>query len=285
MSESQQYNTIILITGANTGIGLATVQALLTSPTSETRNTIILTSRSLDRANKAVEELKADSTYSQAFSSGNQVIPKQLDLNDEESAKSLHDDIKKSYGRVDVLINNAGAHYDFPIAAGKMTRREGFIKAFYTNVVATDAFTELFMDLLFEAESQTQNGARLIYLSSGISSLTDHSNQNVPVNQSPAAGWPKRKPVFQVPTYRTSKTAMNMMILEWVRTLKNDNIKIHIIDPGFNATNLGGGDIDLLRSKGAQEPIKAGLFIKSVIQGERDNDQGKLIGKDGVIPW
>ncbi|OCF61049.1 hypothetical protein L486_00693 [Kwoniella mangroviensis CBS 10435] len=274
-------STVVLITGANTGIGYATAQALLTSPSPSPSNptTVIITSRTLDKAMQASRDLQTNQAFSKAFESGCRVVPKQLDIDDEESVKALHKEVAEEYGKLDVLVNNAGAHYDFQVASGKMSTRDAFLKSSTTNVVSTHLFTETFIDLLLASAAP-----RLLFLSSGISSLGDHSNPHVPVNLSPPAGWPK-EPVFQVPTYRTSKTAMNMMILEWCRTLKNDNVKIHIIDPGFLSTTLGGAQPEVLREKGAKDPIEGGRFIRTVIEGKRDDDQGKLIGVDGIIPW
>lgn len=78
---------------------------------------------------------------------------------------------------------------------------------------------------------------------------------------------------------------MNMMILEWVRVLKNDGVLIHCIDPGLLATSFGGTTPDEQRKYGAEEPIVGGRFIRDVIEGKRDQDVGKLINKDGIVPW
>ncbi|WWC64346.1 uncharacterized protein I303_106956 [Kwoniella dejecticola CBS 10117] len=274
---SSSDNLVILITGGNTGIGYATTQAILSSPSKP--STIIITSRSLERSAKAADNLQADQSLGSAFAGGSKVVPKELDIDSDESISKLHDEVKKEFGKVDVLINNAGVNLDFEVAKGNLTVRQGFINAFSTNVVNTHIFTETFADLLLQSETR-----RLIFLSSGIGSLGDHSNPHVPVNHSPPAGWPK-KPIFNSTTYRTSKTAMNMMILEWARTLKNDNVKVHLIDPGFLATGLGGIDQAVLKEKGAQDPSVGGKFIKSVIDGARDEDVEKLISQEGIVPW
>ncbi|WWC71795.1 uncharacterized protein I206_105754 [Kwoniella pini CBS 10737] len=248
---SSTDNLVILITGGNTGIGFATTQAILTSPSEPC--TIIITSRSLNRSAKASETLQADRNFALAFSNGSKVIPKELDIDSDESIKKLHEEVEKEFGKVDVLINNAGVNLDFEVAKGKLTVRQGFINAFSTNVVNTHLFTDAFADLLLQSKTR-----RLIFLSSGIASLGDHSNPHVPVNKSPPAGWPK-EPIFDTRTYRTN--------------------------PGFLATGLGGLDKAVLLEKGAQEPIIGGRFIKKVIDGERDADIEKFISQDGIIPW
>lgn len=88
-----------------------------------------------------------------------------------------------------------------------MTTREAFLKSFTTNVISVHTFTETFIDLILKSPR-----ARIVFVTSGIGSLTTHSNPNFQFNQSPPAGWPKPYQLNNT-TYRTSKTAMNMMAL------------------------------------------------------------------------
>jgi hypothetical protein len=76
-----------------------------------------------------------------------------------------------------------------------------------------------------------------------------------------------------------------MMMLDWVRMLKPDGVKVFCISPGFLATNLGGMGPEMLKKFGAGEPSVGGVFIKDVVEGKRDDDTGKVINKDGVQPW
>ena len=92
---------IVLVTGGNAGIGLATVSALIRS--SKPTYTAILGSRSLDRGKAAAESLSGDIV-------GN-VYPVQLDIEDEGSVERAVKEIEEKYGRLDVLVNNAGAPF------------------------------------------------------------------------------------------------------------------------------------------------------------------------------
>ncbi|KAM0746907.1 NAD(P)-binding protein [Meredithblackwellia eburnea MCA 4105] len=270
---------IILVTGSNTGIGFATIQAFLEAPDPGQLFTILLTSRSLARAREAVEFLKKDPVTASSFDSGNEVIPVELDLNSEDSWTAVIEKVEKEFGKLDVLVNNAGILLDLDVLQGKLTRRDAFFQSFETNVVSTHFFTEAFMPLLFKSA-----GPRIVFLTTGLASMATHGDPAYPPNQAPAAGWPKG-PASDALSYRVSKSAMNMMIMEWRRILKNDNFKINIVNPDWMATSLGGLDPVEMSKYGAGDPKDAGRFVKSVIEGKRDGDDGKMLDAKGIVPW
>lgn len=76
-----------------------------------------------------------------------------------------------------------------------------------------------------------------------------------------------------------------MMIREWKRVLKNDGVKVFTLDPGLLATGLGGVGEDKLKAMGAADPIEGGRFVLSVMSGERDEDEDKMINSGGTVPW
>lgn len=93
-------NTIVFITGANTGLGLETVKSLCQSSTAYT---ILLGGRSIDKANAAAKEV-----HSQFPSSRSVINTVQVDIEDDDSINRAFEHVSTEYGRVDVLINNAG---------------------------------------------------------------------------------------------------------------------------------------------------------------------------------
>lgn len=94
-------NPVVLITGANTGLGFETIKALWQSPKAYT---ILLGGRSLEKANAAAK--KAQREFSESASV---VTAVQVDIEDDNSISQLFKHVEKQYGRLDILINNAGS--------------------------------------------------------------------------------------------------------------------------------------------------------------------------------
>ena len=85
-------------------------------------------------------------------------------------------------------------------------------------------------------------------------------------------------------SYRSSKTAVNMTACTWARWLDADGIKVFIVAPGLLATNLGEGN-ERLRQLGAAEPSVGADFVKSFVDGEKDDLAGRMVSREGVIEW
>ncbi len=164
--------------------------------------------------------------------------------------------------------------------------------------------TATFVPLLLKSHDP-----RLLFLASGTSTLAGTENPNTPINKVPAAGWPKTGGNVQtnIPAYRSAKCGMNMMMRgaskmvhisnrestdcvclsllpEWHRMLKEDGVKVWCLSPGFLATGLGG-NAEALKSLGAGDPAIAGQSVKSILEGQRDGDVGRVLFRDGVQPW
>lgn len=88
---------VVLVTGSNRGIGKALVGALARTGDF----TVILTGRSLDSAKQSADDLREDGP-------DESIVPKQLDVEDEQSIEACAAEVEKEYGRLDALVNNAG---------------------------------------------------------------------------------------------------------------------------------------------------------------------------------
>ena len=146
---------------------------------------------------------------------------------------------------------------------------------FDVNVTGAQILTHTFAPLLLKSSDP-----RLLFLSSGLAQLTTMSKEYYP-GPLPKAGWPKQA-ILSPDGYRSTKTALNMMMLNWHWTLKEDGVKVWSISPGWLATNLGNCQ-EKLKALGAGDPSVGGILIRQVIEGERDADVGKVVaGNDGI---
>jgi len=92
--------TIVLITGGNTGIGYESVKALYASPKV---HIILMGSRSLDKAHAAISVLQSEIPESKS-----EIVPLQIDIEDDTSIDNAFKEVESKYGKVDALVNNAG---------------------------------------------------------------------------------------------------------------------------------------------------------------------------------
>lgn len=155
-----------------------------------------------------------------------------------------------------------------------------FNKSWDVNNTSTHLLTHTLAPLLIKSPDP-----RLMFMTSGTANLTDHSDTTFPFNRSPPKGWPKEgRSLF---AYRSTKVGLNMIMLEWKRLLAEDGVKVWSISPGMLATDLGGVGPEFLKKMGAADPSKGGDFIRTVVEGERDADVGKVVGwmKGPLQPW
>ena len=285
---SKMAPTKILVTGGNTGIGFEVVKALLQS---SKPSRIFLGSRSLQNANDAITKLRQE-----VSSIANTVEPLQVDLDSDESIEKAYEQLKSDPGYLDTLVNNAGklirhhldvysqhadpsgASFDLAFLDGSISLRESMTRSYNINVAGTHVLTHTLIPLLKQSSEP-----RLIFIS-GLAAINQAAKNYFPTPPQPA-GWPKNIP-FETIGYRCSKVAMNMLMLDYNHKLKEDGVKVFAVGPGMNATSLGRSPE---RTKDMvahlNHPSHGGQIIRSVVEGERDADVGKIVGKDGIVDW
>ncbi|KAJ6145819.1 hypothetical protein N7470_009714 [Penicillium chermesinum] len=255
----------ILITGGNTGLGLEIVRALSKEAVSYN---IIIGSRNLEKGIKAVTQIQEELPQSQS-----KLSTVQIDVLSDDSIRGAVEYVASTFGKLDVLINNAGANFDHDIQGGKLSQRDGWNLAWNTNVTGAHVTTVEFVPLLLQSASP-----RLLFITSGTSPLAYTEimeSQFAVINASPEAGWPKPQTLNPTESYRSSKAGLNMMMRQWYRILKNDGVKVFAVSPGFLATGLAGLGEETLRKMGARDPAIGGNFVKDVVLGKRDADEAK----------
>jgi len=253
---------IVVITGSNIGLGYEAAKVL-----SQKSYHIVITSRTLSKSQEAVAELKKTASVQAVFSAY------ELDVASPASVSSFAEGLQKEFSHIDCLINNAGVALDrlvpqetTPAALAK--RAEVYSQILNTNVVGPNILTTVLLPLLLKSPSP-----RLLFVSSGLGSLEWCADPSSPFYQVPAA------------MYRSSKSALNMQMLMWHKELKDKNVAVYSICPGFNATGLGG-DAEAAAKQGATSPDVGGQVIADVAEGKRKGDEGRVVAGKGVVqPW
>ncbi|KAF5585629.1 NAD(P)-binding protein [Fusarium pseudocircinatum] len=270
---------IVLITGANSGLGFETAKVIFSR--SEPCHILIGCRGSLDRAEDAIARLRNLSP-----SSTSSAEPLSIDISCDESINAAFKYVEQKHGRVDVLVNNAGLDLGMAVKSGQICVREGWNQTYDVNVTGTHLFTQTFAPLLLASQAEQP---RLVFITSGLSSISEHAAGSSPKYMRAPAGWPKpESPWF---AYRVSKTAMNMLVAEWARLLRDDGVAVFNVSPGFLNTGLGndrttGREVNKA-AMGAIDPAIGAGFCADVIQGMRDEQvwPTKVIRKDTMQPW
>lgn len=160
--------TLILITGANQGLGYYAAQQLASQGTYH----VLLGSRDFSKAEKAIQTLTSDTTLKV---SSDDLTPIQIDINDDASIAAAAKTIDDKYHKLDILLNNAAIAIsdDEAYKAGGSTLRDFYRQHYETNVFGTIATAEAFIPLLRKGEK------RLAFTSSSVGSLHQAAEDNM----------------------------------------------------------------------------------------------------------
>jgi NAD(P)-dependent dehydrogenase (short-subunit alcohol dehydrogenase family) len=101
---------VILVTGANTGLGFQVIRAL--SSSSQAYN-ILLGGRSFSKAEQAVKAITEEFPSSQS-----KLFPIQIDIEDDNSIEAAFKEVQTKFGRLDALVNNAGKQVSYLAKGG-----------------------------------------------------------------------------------------------------------------------------------------------------------------------
>ncbi|CAN5971918.1 unnamed protein product [Sphagnum jensenii] len=138
-------DTVAVVTGANKGIGFEIVRQL-----AKEGITVVLTARDATRGKEALESLKSQGLHNVNFHP--------LDVDSQESILALAQWLHNTYGRINILINNAGI-----LLIGKDTTFETVKPVFDTNYFGVKNVTKALLPLL---RDDTPGGARVIVVAS-----------------------------------------------------------------------------------------------------------------------
>lgn len=223
MSEHQR---VALVTGGNRGIGLEVCRGL-----ARAGYQVICSGR--DEANLrqvrkdfAAEALPVDTIMLDVSD------PNMVDIRQGENVDGnfIGDWIRRKYGRLDVLVNNAGVVPDGTIhdEPGSILDTE---KAVFEQGFATHFYGPLGIIRGVLPMMQAQAYGRIVNVSTGMARLSDMG-----------LGWP---------AYRVSKVALNALTTILAKELEGSNILVNAATPGWVRTRMGGEQADLSAEEGA----------------------------------
>lgn len=251
---------VVVVTGANKGVGYGTVRQLLLQTKSPLL--IYMTSRDEARGQEALTKIQSESDIKPKLQN-NQVKWHQLDIMDEQSVKSIKDFIVQNHGTLDVLINNAGI-----ATKGDTFNRDVVDTTIACNYTATLRMCETFLPIM-------TSGGRLVNVSSMAGKLhrLDPSLQkrfrdpkltvddatallkefSVGVqDSSPPQGWPKAG-------YAVSKMGVTAMTKALARQYPAEKVQINAVCPGHVRTDMAGQKAPKSIDEGGLTPTFAAI--------------------------
>ncbi len=232
--------TITVVTGASRGLGRAAVRHLATVE----GHLVVATAR--NRAD--IEPLR-----SQLQSAGHPIECRQLDVTDDDSVAALGGWLSERFGRVDVLINNAGISIDRYSTSLLELPLDALRTTLDTNLFGVLRVTQALVPLM-----RVSRAGRVVNLASGMGQLSDM-----------AAG---------VPAYRISKTALNALTRILAAEMAGSRIKVNSVCPGWCRTDLGGPDAP----RSPEEGIDSVIWLATLPE---DGPSGGFFRDRQAIPW
>ena len=224
---------VAIITGGSIGLGRQMAEAL-----SEAGAKLILCARNKERCDTAAAELAK---------TGADVLSLACDVKKQESIQAVVDQTMSHFGRIDILINNAGTSWGAPVE--EMTL-DAWNKVMDTNVTGTFLFCQ------------------------AVGRVMVAQKQGKIINLASVAGLRGSPPDFQAIGYQASKGAVITFTKDLACKWAMHNINVNAIAPGWFPTNMSdaviGRDPEGLKSRiplhrfGSESDLKgAALFLAS----------------------
>jgi NAD(P)-dependent dehydrogenase (short-subunit alcohol dehydrogenase family) len=239
---------VALITGANKGIGLETARQL-----GKLGVTILVGARDLAKGEEAAEVLRGIGVDARAI---------KLDVVNETGRAAAAKFIEKEYGRLDILINNAGVMLDGRTGNETSTTSDKLLReTFETNFFAVVALTQTLLPLLRKSDA-----GRIVNLSSILASLTLHAT--------------KGSPIYDAKTfaYDASKAALNAFTIHLAHELRGTKIKVNSAHPGWVKTEMGGEGAQMEIVDGAKTSVQLATL-------PADGPTGGYFHMGESLPW
>jgi NAD(P)-dependent dehydrogenase (short-subunit alcohol dehydrogenase family) len=229
---------VALITGANRGIGYEICRQL-----GAAGYAVVLTARDAERGARAVKTLREE---------GLEAHFQTLDVTAPAGAAEVAAFVAGELGRLDALVNNAAVAVD-PEDSLETVALDTLRRTLETNLIGVLGCTQAFLPLM-----RRQAYGRIVNISSGRGSFSKL-----------AAGGP---------SYRISKTALNALTVILADELKETNILVNAMTPGWVRTRLGGPKAPRSTAEGAETAVWLAMLAD-------DGPRGRFFRDRQEFPW
>ena len=172
-----------------------------------------------------------------------------LDVNSARSVEIFTEWLSLTYGKVDILINNAGVNPTGQIEESSVltVKLETMLSTFTTNVLAVARICQALIPLMKE-----QNYGRIVNVSTEMASLTTTPKDYYPL----------------APSYRLSKLGLNGLTVILAKELHETNILVNAYSPGWMQTDMGGENAPFTADEGAETAVYLATLPDGGAQGK-----------------
>jgi len=250
---------ICMVTGATSGIGLATAKELAGQGA-----TVILTARNPEKGESTVDYIQRET--------GNSSVEFMLaDLSIQDQIRALAREFQNRYSRLDVLVNNAGA-----IFLKRQLNAEGVELTFATNYINYFLLTNLLLDTL-----KASAPSRIVNVSSDM-----QKNAKIDFDDLQA-----EHKYSSFGSYGQSKLAIILFTYELARRLEGTQVIANAVHPGFAASNIGKNNgwlgkiiVPMLKPFAMSSTKAAETSIYLASSPEVEGTTGKYFMKKKAVP-
>ncbi len=233
--------TVALITGANKGLGLEIARQL-----GQRGWVVVLGARDEAKGAAAVAELRKQDLEAHAV---------KLDVTKNADVAKLGAFFQEKFGRLDVLVNNAG------VSGGRADDMDVFRRTFETNLFGAAAVTYALLPLLLASPA-----GRIVNHSSVLASLTSLQ---------------KKPDMFGnsvTPSYTASKAALNGFTVALAHKTRGTALKVNAAHPGWVRTDMGGPKAPMSVVDGAKTAVALATL-------PADGPSGQFFHLGEPLPW
>ncbi|MFJ4221881.1 SDR family NAD(P)-dependent oxidoreductase [Curtobacterium luteum] len=245
MTTSKNTQKVALVTGGNKGIGIAIVRGL-----ARDGFTVLLGARSDELGRAAAAAVDGD------------VRPVLLDVTDQDQIDALVRDVADQFGRLDVLVNNAGVNTltfrpmeDLPKPTEETV--DDFKDVYEVNVFGVVRMISAFLPLLTKADAP-----RIVNVTSKRGSIGEEG------------AWVGQPSMV----YSSSKTALNAITVHYARQFAGTALKINGAAPGHVATDFNG-------FRGTRTPDEGAAAAVRLATLPADGPSGAVYEDDTQLAW